>query len=114
MEPIKKLIRSIFADAPSINWTEKQTIEYLKKKDLDPVEGIWEIAAGNYKIAIVADSSKPSTFIGFILKADSLYWMPGQIKMHVSKIEQQYNVLFYNIYHFAQETSMFLSEGVLI
>ncbi len=42
----------------------------------DPYEGIW--VTGDYRIGI---KKMDDRYVGAILRADSLYWMPGQIKL---------------------------------
>ncbi|MFL5753070.1 MAG: S41 family peptidase [Bacteroidia bacterium] len=75
-------IRKQFENENKIKLNEKQFIAQLdKRKSRNVVEGIWTNQA--YRIGIIADEKDPKKFTGFILKADSVYWMPGQIKMEL-------------------------------
>ena len=46
----------------------------------DPYEGVW--ITGDYRIGI---KQLEDRYVGAILKADSLYWMPGQIKLEFDR-----------------------------
>lgn len=84
-------IRAKFASAQTINkWTEKKIKKYLDKNSLHPIEGIWENGTGSYRTAIIQSSDPDSgiDFIGVVLKADSVYWMPGQIKVEIEQTAQ--------------------------
>ncbi|HYC29723.1 MAG TPA: S41 family peptidase, partial [Chitinophagaceae bacterium] len=63
---------------------------YLKtnRKSLKPLEGIWQNEAGNYTVGIRYQNDK---YTAFILKADSIYWMPGQIKMEIGSSKESVN-----------------------
>jgi len=75
-------IRAFFANTPKVDYTKEAFQTYLKTnaKNLKPLEGIWQNEAGNYTVGIKYQNDK---YIGFILKADSIYWMPGQVKMEI-------------------------------
>jgi len=78
----KDSIRAKFANSPQAVFTPVSFSEYLlrNKKKLKPLEGSWRYELGAYTIGIYYDKGK---YTGFILKADSIYWMPGQIKMEI-------------------------------
>ena len=74
-------VRARYASAPRLPWTRASFRAYLD----DPaqpkraLEGIWrDGGGGGYVVGIVA--AGPAGYQGFVLKADSLYWLPGQVK----------------------------------
>lgn len=85
-------IRRFFANEEKTSWTEAAFKTYLEqnKEKLDDIEGIWN--AGIYEIGIVKDV-KPNQFMGFILRADSIRWMPQQIKFRLSKNNNGYQTI---------------------
>jgi hypothetical protein len=84
-------IRETFAYTQSApKWTEKKVRKYLIKNTLHPIEGIWQNASGSYRTAIIKSPSanSASDFIGVVLKADSVYWMPGNIKVQINSTSE--------------------------
>jgi len=86
-ENVKKLsdeeIRQQFKNEKIIDLTDKQLIAILEKKhDKNPIEGIWkDNGDGNqYTIGIIGNEDSGKKFTAFIIKADSVVWMPNQIK----------------------------------
>jgi hypothetical protein len=87
-QPTDTEIRQRYKDSPRVNLTEKQLITLLeKKKDKNPIEGVWD--GGNYRIGIIAMEGSKTAFNAFIIKADSLFWMPGQIKAELRWAEEK-------------------------
>lgn len=78
----KDSVRAMFAGSPKATYTAESFNQYLlkNKNNLKPLEGVWRNEGGNYTVGIWYDNNK---YTGFILKADSVYWMPGQIKMEI-------------------------------
>lgn len=68
-------VRIFFANEEKTNWTDRSFKSYLikNKAKLDSIEGIW--STGIYEVGIVQDI-KPNQFMAFVLKADSVRWMP--------------------------------------
>lgn len=89
-------IRAYFSKAEKTSWNERDFDEYLHRNEakLDGIEGYWNFVLNTYKIGIVKDSNKNDEFIGFICKADSVYWTPGQIKFRIRKVNDDYNVIY--------------------
>jgi len=86
-------IRKRFAGWPSINHTEASFAKYLaSNKKLKPLEGVWQMEGGQYKVGIIYTGDK---YAAFILKADSVYWMPGQIKFEVAPAKDSIRGTFY-------------------
>jgi len=78
-EPTAAETRLKYKNGKIIDLTEKQLISILeKKKNKNPIEGIWE--NGDYVIGIIAAEKSNKNFTAFIIKADSIFWMPKQIK----------------------------------
>jgi hypothetical protein len=90
----KDSIRALYAKSPTVTYSAQDFQTYLStnSKKLKPLEGIWQNEAGNYKIGIRYQDNK---YTGFILKADSIYWLPGQIKMEIIPSGKSYTSNFY-------------------
>jgi len=74
-------IRAYYASAERLPWTRATFHAYLDDpaRPKRPLEGIWHDASGgDYEVGIVAAGL--GQYKGFILRADGLYWMPGQVK----------------------------------
>ena len=72
-------IRLQYKNEKTIDLTEKKLITILsKKKKKNPVEGIG--SSGNYEVGIIGDEKSVNKFSAFIIKADSVYWIPKQVK----------------------------------
>ncbi|MCX2432658.1 S41 family peptidase [Pedobacter sp. GR22-10] len=88
-------VRTFFSDEEKTKWTDSSFKSYLlqNKAKLDPVEGIW--STGIYEVGIVKDI-KPNQFIAFVLKADSVRWMPQQVKFRIMKKGGQYQTIYFS------------------
>jgi hypothetical protein len=89
-------IRKLFEHTRKIPLSEKELKIYLDNNTgPDSLEGIWEDEARQYRIGIMRNKQHPDQFEGFVLKADSLYWMPGQVKMEIKKSGAAYELTAY-------------------
>lgn len=76
-------IRLQFKNEKTIDLTQENLIAHLEsKKDRNPIEGIW--INGNYTIGIIGDTKTHRKFTAFIIEADSIYWLPKQVKAEFS------------------------------
>ncbi|QXU40503.1 S41 family peptidase [Pedobacter sp. D749] len=90
-------VKLFFANEEKTTWTEKRFKSYLQEnnKTLDSIEGIWNY--GMYEIGVVKDNTKKNIeFIGFVIKADSVRWIPQQIKFKIAKTDNQYKTIYYS------------------
>ncbi len=71
-------IRKSFADWEKLEVDVPAFLEYLNTKTTHDFEGVW--ASGPYEIGVkkVADA-----YLGFIIKADGVYWTEGQVKLRI-------------------------------
>jgi hypothetical protein len=94
-------IRASFASWPSLPYTNTSFKEYLhqNKSKLKPLEGIWQNEEGNYRVGIIF---RQGNYTAFILKADSIYWMPGQVKFEIALKQNDFTGTFYMRDHSAQ------------
>ena len=93
-------IRNFYITDKKVKWTESSFKSYLdhNKGKLDDVEGIWYNSSKTYKVGIILNSkNQHKTYIGFILKADSVYWMPQQIKFEITKQAGGYKTSFFRL-----------------
>lgn len=91
------MIRDFYADSETVKMGENEVRKYLNvnKVTLAPIEGIWQTQDGVYRCAIIRDKKNNKRFIGFLLKADNVYWVPGQVKMDFFKQPDNLYTLYY-------------------
>lgn len=103
-------IRAHFATTENVTLTEQQVKDKIDTSN--NMEGIWQNEA--YTIAIVKSKNTNRDYIGVILKADSVYWMPGQVKIELEeKTTGEYEALFYMRDHSVQITNATLDGNEL-
>ncbi|MGV8828713.1 MAG: S41 family peptidase [Breznakibacter sp.] len=110
-------IRALYKNTPTIDLTERALVKQLEgRKNSLPIEGVW--SNGRYTIGIVKDTKAEGKLSAFIIKADNLYWMPGQIKanLKLNSDGNTYDVEFFLRDHSAQNVTAKLvgSSGALL
>ena len=77
-------IRARYANAERLPWTRASFRAYLDDptQTRQPLEGVWRDGGNNYTVGIVADT--PGHYQAFVLQADSVWWLPGQVKFAFS------------------------------
>ena len=94
--------RKFYSESESVKMDENDVRNYLgrSKGKLSSIEGIWESREEKSRYAIIRDPSNMQDFIGFVLKADSIYWMPGQVKINfIKQKDNLFNVYYYRKNH---------------
>ncbi len=96
-----------FKDWEKIEINVKEFKEYLDTKKEKDFEGIW--ISEPYEIGIKKVEDK---YLGFIIKADGIYWREGQIKF---KIDSSNSSTFYMKNHFPQnfEQTVLIGEDLI-
>lgn len=80
-------IKEMFSDAPKAEEINNQVKKAKAVKD--EIIGLWEIKDQGSYYMIEIEESTPGNFIGKIVKADSVFWQPNQIKCIISKKSNQ-------------------------
>lgn len=101
----KDELRKVFGSLPKDTISENSLRNYFLRNKLDRVEGIWKTDRGSTTIAIY--KIKEDCFSGIILKADSIVWFPGQVKLEINKALSGYKLKFYRYDHSLIERSNF-------
>lgn len=111
----KDYIRAYFSKDEVVSWNEHSFDNYLlnNKEKLDQIEGYWNNFPA-YRIGIVKDSTTNNEFIGFIIKADSIYWMPQQVKFKIKKVNGNYHTVYYKQIDHTKNKSLITVKKELI
>ncbi|MFB6454992.1 S41 family peptidase [Chitinophaga sp. Hz27] len=111
------IIRKAFRNAEITDQTNATFAAYLhrNRQHLDSLEGIWEDETKTYQLGIMKQEHAGVTdFSGFMMKADSIFWFPRQIKMQVQKTNSHYKVLsFYTRDHSVAHPTIAVSVNTL-
>lgn len=107
-------IRQRFANWEKIAMTEAEARAYLDQPGRDAAEGIYQIIGGNYRVALVRNATPSRDFAAVILKADSLWWMPGQVKFELKQTEPgKFTSRFFMRDHSERKTEAVLNDKKL-
>jgi len=109
-------IRAFFSKEEHVKWSQQDFIQYLKNDRIkkDSIEGIWSNESGTYQIAVRKEGIRGKEFYGFILKADSVKWVPGQIKWKLLKTDNKYKTIYYRaIDHSLNYPPLLVDVGIL-
>jgi hypothetical protein len=105
-------VRRRFAGWPRRNISE----EYARTIAGGPIKGVWQTADGRYRVAIVPDpdSGLDNHYDAVILRADSVWWLPGQVKARLAERGQgRYTATYYMQDHSDRTVNFELTGGVL-
>lgn len=92
-------IRTFFSNAPKYIEDTIQT-SLQRKIRKDPIEGVWEMRSRNTYYKVLIKREKGNKFIGVVINADSVYWVPGQIKLLAEKRnKKKYKVKYFLLTH---------------
>lgn len=110
--PSPDSIRQVYKGTRTVDMTQNQLLALLaNEKNKNAVEGVW--GNGTYTIGIVADENTPGKYAGFIIKADSVYWVPKQLKVELTaNADQSFATDFYMRDHSKTDaTAKVISDG---
>lgn len=85
------------ATTPSLAWTEASVRAELAARGArrDPLEGIWDIDGGLYRLGILPTPDRLGSFSAVVLTTTSESWLPGQIKAELTRqADGTINVLY--------------------
>lgn len=85
-------LRKMFGSFERREVTIDKFKNYYSKGAHDNIEGIWKALDYNFTMAIFKENNR---FLGIAIKADSIKWFPGQIKMEIDKFENDYHIIYY-------------------
>jgi hypothetical protein len=107
-------IRARYAHWETIPMSEAQAMAYLDSTGREPIEGIYQADAGNYRIALIRNEGPSREYAAVLLQADSIWWMPGQVKFDLRKSsENRYAVRYYMRDHSERHTTLTTTDSSL-
>lgn len=109
-------IRARFADWPRRDMSEQQARDSLTALGTAraPIEGIWEIDDGSYRGVVLRDDDTGTRYSMSILVADSVWWVPGQVKARfMPSSGDTYDVQFFMRDHSEQSWTGTVRANVL-
>jgi hypothetical protein len=110
-------IRARFADWPSRTLTEADARAALGALGgrQNPVEGIWESSDAAYRAVVLRSDEVPGRYIMSILRADSVWWLPGQVKaIFEASGAAAYDIRFFMRDHSEQAWTGTVDRNVLV
>jgi len=112
----KEINLTNYYNPETIEKSEENLKQYFNKNiaSLNPIEGIWTEAKNNqYRIGIFKDdSSKNRDFVAIILKSNSIFWEPQQVKIELKKTayNKVYSTTYYMSDHTEQGTTLHIND----
>jgi hypothetical protein len=72
---------------PAFDWTEASVRAELAARggSRDPLEGIWEIGGGRYRLGILPTPGSPGAFSAVVLTTTAQGWSAGQVKAKLTR-----------------------------
>jgi hypothetical protein len=110
-------VRARFAASPAMDLDEARARAYLdaNRGRLASVEGIWEGVGSPYRVAIVRSPENPAEFAAVVLRADSVWWMPRQVKATFAAADADaYTSRFYMRDHGEQRMDAHVNRNFLL
>lgn len=102
-------IRQLYKNSEKVAMTEAAFKAYLQKeKNLHPMEGWWRNEDGGYKVGLI---KQDAVLKAFVLKADSVYWMPGQVKMKLYADGNSWRTDYYMGNHSLQQKNVTVNDA---
>ncbi|CAM3652233.1 S41 family peptidase [Parendozoicomonas haliclonae] len=80
VEPSESELKERFKDWPRLDVDLEEFKAYLEDKPHTDYEGIWEAAPYTVGIKQIGEE-----YVGFIIRSETPYWLPGQIKLRIRK-----------------------------
>ena len=109
-----EVIRARYAGWEHIDLTEAAARAYLDLPGRDPMEGIYKPGEGSYRVALIRKASPERDFAAIILNADSVWWMPGQVKFDLKQGPPgQYTARYYMRDHSERNPAVTFEAGKL-
>lgn len=107
-------IRARFSDWESISLTEARARFYFDQPGRDSIEGIYENDDRTYRIAVMKYAQPGRNYIGAVIRADSVWWMPGQVKFDLTQTAPGYFTShYYMLNHRDRPSEAVFSKGKL-
>jgi len=77
-------------------WTEPQLRQRLLSlgNNRDPVEGIWRIGGGRYRVGVLRTDTKPEAFTAVVLSTTAEGWAPKDVKAEIRRGSVGYSVVY--------------------
>jgi len=107
-------IRARFANWESISLTEARARFYFDQPGREPMEGIYLNDEGSYRIALMKYAQPGRNYIGAVIRADSVWWMPGHVKFDLTQTDPGlFTSHYYMLDHSERATEATFNAGVL-
>ncbi len=107
-------IRARFANWESISLTEARARFYFNQPEREPMEGIYQNDEGSYRIALMKYAMPGRNYIGAVIRADSVWWMPGHVKFDLTQTAPgRFTSHYYMLDHSDRPTEAVFNAGVL-